>query len=64
MFFTHTTPKGVLIIMHNGILLGMAVGAVLGAMLVEGNPPVSEMVQKGKKCAKEKIDAVANAVKK
>ena len=49
--------------MNSGILTGMAIGAVLGAMLAEGNPSVNDIVQKSKKCAKEKIDAVAKSVK-
>lgn len=46
--------------MRNGILIGMAIGAVLGAIFVEGNPPASELVHKGKKCVKEKADAIMN----
>jgi len=49
--------------MNSGILMGMAIGAVLGAMLVEENSSARELVQKGKKCVKQKIDAVANSVK-
>ncbi len=49
--------------MRNGILLGMAIGAVVGAMLVEGNAPASEMVHKGKKAVKQKVDSIANAAK-
>ena len=45
------------------ILIGMAVGAILGAVFVEGNAPASELVHKSKKCVKEKVDAVANAAK-
>jgi len=48
---------------NSGILTGMVIGAVIGAILTEANPPINDIVQKGKKCVKQKIDAVANSVK-
>lgn len=42
--------------MRNSLIIGMALGAVLGAVLAEGNPSVSQMVSKGKKAVKSKIE--------
>lgn len=47
--------------MRHGILMGMAIGAILGAMFVEGNAPAAEMVQKSKKAVKNKVDCMTNA---
>ena len=49
--------------MRNGLLLGVAIGAIMGALIIEGNAPVSEMVHKGKKAVKQKVDTIANAAK-
>ena len=42
--------------MRNGVIIGMAIGAILGAVLVEGNPPAAELVQKGKQAVKQKVN--------
>ena len=49
--------------MRDGVLIGMAVGAVLGAILVEGNKPVGELVHQSKQCVKEKADVVSKVIK-
>ena len=36
------------------ILIGMAVGALIGAAFIQGNAPASEIVAKGKKTLKKK----------
>ena len=48
--------------MQNGILIGMAVGALIGAAFVEGNAPASEMVAKGKKAVKKNATALADGI--
>ncbi|MDR1092994.1 MAG: hypothetical protein LBL66_02470 [Clostridiales bacterium] len=48
--------------MKNGILIGMAVGALIGAAFVEGNTPASEMVAKSKKAIKKSATAVADGI--
>jgi hypothetical protein len=46
--------------MNNGGLLifGVAVGALVGAMLTEGNQPVTDAVAKSKKVIKKKVEAI------
>ncbi len=41
--------------MRTSMILGLALGALIGAALVEGNSPVTEMVSKGKQKIKDKI---------
>jgi len=41
--------------MRNEVIIGMAVGAILGAVLVEGNKPAADLVSKGKQAVKEKV---------
>ena len=40
------------------ICYGILIGAVIGALVVEGNPTAMDCVSKGKKMAKEKIDMI------
>ncbi|HHW89389.1 MAG TPA: hypothetical protein GX745_00590 [Clostridiales bacterium] len=44
--------------MRTSMILGLALGALIGAALVEGNSPVSEMVSKGKQKIKDKINQI------
>ncbi|GHV01340.1 hypothetical protein FACS1894211_10880 [Clostridia bacterium] len=48
--------------MQNGILIGMAIGALIGAAFVEGNAPASEMVAKSKKAIQKGAGAVADGI--
>lgn len=48
--------------MRNSLLVGMALGAILGAVLVEGNSPVTEMVSKGKKKIKDKLENINSSI--
>jgi len=50
--------------MRDGVLIGMAIGAVLGAVLVEGCRPAGEIVRSSKQCVKEKVEDLANAASK
>ena len=40
-------------------LFGIAVGVLLGALLVESSPQAQEVVEKGKKLVKKSIDKIA-----
>ncbi len=42
--------------MKDGLLLGMALGFIVGAMVVTNNSKVEAMVQKGKKAIKKQIE--------
>ena len=39
-------------------LFGIAIGVLMGALLVESSPEAKEMVEKGKKVIKNKIDKI------
>lgn len=42
--------------MRTSMFVGLIVGSIIGAILVEGNGAISEMVSKGKRKVKEKIN--------
>jgi len=48
--------------MRNGILIGTAIGALIGAAFVQGNTPASEMVAKSKQAIKKNATAIAEGV--
>ena len=48
--------------MRNGIWIGLAIGAILGAVFVEGSAPASEIVTKSKKAIKKNATALADNI--
>ena len=42
--------------MRNSVLIGMAMGALMGAVLVEGNSAVSRAISKGKNAVKSRVE--------
>jgi hypothetical protein len=48
--------------MDNGLLVGLALGAVIGAALVEGNAPAGEAVSRGKAALRKNISKGVGAI--
>lgn len=48
--------------MRTSMIVGLALGALIGAALVEGNSPVTEMVSKGKQKIKDKINQINSSM--
>ncbi|HEY8423911.1 MAG TPA: hypothetical protein VIL23_04045 [Clostridia bacterium] len=48
--------------MRTSMIIGLALGAIIGAALVEGNSPVAEMVSKGKQKIREKINQLNSSM--
>ena len=42
--------------MKDGLLLGMALGLIIGAVVVTNNPKAEQIVNKGKKAIKKQVE--------
>jgi hypothetical protein len=42
--------------MKDGLLLGMALGLIIGAVVVTNNPKAEQIVNKGKKALKKQVE--------
>lgn len=44
--------------MKEGLLIGMALGLIAGALIVTNNKKAEELVQKGKKAIKKQVEKI------